>query len=379
MIAHRFLAWAKTAPTEQRAEAAHALARAFLYSEVALEEREGMEAAMTLLLDDPSPEVRFALADALANSVEAPKHIVLSLVADRPETAALILSRSPVLLDTELVDIVAAAEEELQAAVARRPALSVAVSAAISEVGGREACLALVSNPGAAIARLSLMRIADRFGEDGEIREAMLERPGLPVDVHQYLVRRLGDALGALVAARAWVSQERLDGVTRDACDRATVSIAAETASDELPALVEHLRVTGQLTTSLLLRAVCAGNLAFFEAALSVLSGMPEERVSGLIRGGRRAALKAVYGKAGLPAIAFDAFEAAVEVCKSCEPPSDPGERLRFARWIVDRVIDRYEGITDGEMNELMAMLRRFAAEAARSAARDYAETARAA
>jgi hypothetical protein len=45
----------------------------------------------------------------------------------------------------------------------------------------------------------------------------------------------------------------------------------------------------------------------------------------------------------------------------------------------VDRVIERYQGITDGEMSELMAMLRRFAAEAARSAARDYVEEARAA
>jgi uncharacterized protein (DUF2336 family) len=379
MIAQRFLAWARTAPVEQRAEAAHALARAYLYSEVSGDERDGMEAAMTLLLDDPSPEVRFALADALANNLDAPKHIILSLVADQPETAALVLSRSPVVLDTELVDIVAAAEEALQAAVARRPAVSAAVSAAISEVGEREACFALVSNPGAAIARISLMRVADRFGEDGEIREAMLERPDLPVDVHQYLVRRLGDALGALVAARAWVDEDRLDGVTRDACDRATIAIAAETAFDELPALIEHLRVTGQLTTSLLLRAVCAGNLAFFEAALSILSGMPEDRVIGLVRGGRRSALKAIYGKAGLPAVAFDAFDVAVDICKSCPPPREPGERLRFARWIVDRVIERYEGITDGEMSELMAMLRRFAAEAARYAARDYAESVKAA
>jgi uncharacterized protein (DUF2336 family) len=379
MIAQRFLAWAKTAPVEQRAEAAHALARAFLYSDVSGDERDGMEAAMTLLLDDPSPDVRFALADAVVNSVDAPKHIVLSLVADQPEIAALVLSRSPVLLDAELVDIVAAADEALQEAVARRPALSTAVSAAISEVGERKACFALVSNPGAAVARISLMRIADRFGADGEIREMMLARPDLPVDVHQYLVRRLGDVLGALVSERAWVDEDRLNGVTRDACDRATISIAAETASDELAALIEHLRVTGQLTTSLLLRAVCAGNLAFFEAALSILSGMPEDRVIGLVRGGRRSALKAVYGKAGLPEIAFDAFEVAVDVCKACEPPRNSGERLRFARWIVDRVIDRYEGITDGEMNELMAMLRRFAAEAARYAARDYAESVKAA
>ncbi len=338
-----------------------------------------MEAAMTLLLDDPAPEVRFALADALSNSVDAPRHIVLSLVADQSDTASLILSRSPLFLDSELVDIVAAADELLQAAIARRPAVSTAVAAALSEVGELDACVDLLDNPGADVAHISMMRIADRFGEDCEIRDAMFARDDLPIDVHQHLVRRLGDALGTFVSEREWVSEDRIRRITSEACDRATISIAAETATEELPALIEHLRVTGQLTTSLLLRAVCAGNLAFFEAALAVLAGMPEERVSGLIRAGRDSALRAVYTKAGLPRVALDAFLVAIEVCRTSEPPRAPGERLRFARWVVDRVIERYQGITDGEMSELMAMLRRFAAEAARSAARDYAEGAKAA
>jgi uncharacterized protein (DUF2336 family) len=187
------------------------------------------------------------------------------------------------------------------------------------------------------------------------------------------LVLRLSDALGNLTVVRAFLPAERVQAVTRDACDRATVAIAAETEQEELPALVEHLRVTGQLTTALLLRAVCAGNVAFFETALAILARAPEERVASLVRAGRRAALRAIYAKAGLPALAFDAFTAALDTWRRFDAQGAAAEdRYRFTRAVVEAVLERYSAITDGEMNELAAMLRRFAADQAREAARAY-------
>jgi hypothetical protein len=46
---------------------------------------------------------------------------------------------------------------------------------------------------------------------------------------------------------------------------------------------------------------------------------------------------------------------------------------------MVESVLARYHHITDGEMNELTGMLRRFAADQAREAARDLARAASAA
>jgi uncharacterized protein (DUF2336 family) len=378
MIVHQFLRWIETAPAGLRAEAANALARAYLYSEIDEETRSGMEAAMTVLLDDPSTEVRYALADALASSPKAPRHVLLALAGDQMGIASIVLSRSPVFIDAELVDIVAAAAETLQVAVAQRPLVSGGVSAAIAEVGERAACRTLLENIGADIARISLKRIAERF-DDVEMRDILLARDGLPAEVRQMLIRRLGDTLGALVVGRSWVGEERAATLTREACDRATVSIAAETESEELVPLVEHLRVTGQLTTALLLRALCAGNVRFFEAALAVLSSVPEERVASLVRAGRVNGLRAVYGKAGLPEVAFDAFMAALETCRLMEEEGGPTDRYRFTCKMVENVLARYRDITDGEVNELMTMLRRFAADQTREAARDYARLAKAA
>src|SRR5579871_1172818 len=333
-----FLTWAETAPADRRADAAHALARAFLHSGVDEETRSAMEAVLTVLLDDCSPDVRYALADALGGSGAAPRHIILSLATDQEEIAALVLSRSPVFIDSELVDIVAAVSETLQAAIAARPQVSGAVAAAISEVGDRRACARLIENQAAAIARISLRRLADRFGDEPEMRERLLARPGLPPDVHQLLVQRVSDALGELVTARAWVSEGRARQVTSEACERATVAIAAESQSEELPALVEHLRITGQLTTALLLRAVCAGNIALFETALAALARVPETRVRSLVRAGRMSALKPIYVKAGLPMVAFTAFAAALDTCRRIAEEGGPADRYRFTRHMVEGV-----------------------------------------
>ena len=188
------------------------------------------------------------------------------------------------------------------------------------------------------------------------------------------LVRHVGDLLGNLIVMKAWVNEARAKAVTREACDRATVAIAAETETEELPALVEHLRITGQLTTALILRAVCAGNIDFFEAALAALAGVPVRRVASLVRAGRTRVLSAVYAKAGLPPLAFDAFAAALDTWRRiAEQDEGSRDRYRFTRQAVDAVIARYADMTDGEANELAAMLRRFAADQAREAARSVA------
>ncbi len=196
MLVREFLEWIDRAPAGRRAEAAHALARAYLHSKVDAEMHDAMEAAMTVLLDDGAEEVRLALADVLGASASAPRHIVISLAVDVPEVAALVLSRSPLMIDLELVDIAAAGVLPVQEAIAARPVVSGAVSAALAEVGERDACLALVRNRGATIARISFRRLAERFGDDSDLRDEMLARPDLPADVHQMLICRLGDALG---------------------------------------------------------------------------------------------------------------------------------------------------------------------------------------
>src|ERR1700756_3893825 len=118
MIVRQFLQWVRTAPAAERADATSALARAYLYSDLSKDDRIAAEGAMLMMLDDPSPLVRAALAEALAASADAPPAVVFALASDLPEIAAIVIERSPLLIDADLVDRVGGGEPWVQAAIA---------------------------------------------------------------------------------------------------------------------------------------------------------------------------------------------------------------------------------------------------------------------
>ncbi|MBL8589511.1 MAG: DUF2336 domain-containing protein, partial [Methylobacteriaceae bacterium] len=151
MLVRRFLTWSLTASAGDRADAASALARAWLYGDLSPEDQREADVAMTTLLDDPSPLVRRALAEAVAGAADAPRHLALALASDQSDVAAIVLTRSMALRDSDLIDCAAIGDAFAQAAIALRPRLSSAVSAAIAEIGAREALIALAVNSGADI------------------------------------------------------------------------------------------------------------------------------------------------------------------------------------------------------------------------------------
>ena len=97
MIVRHFLDWVRTARAGERADATAALARSYLYSDLSADDAAAAEGAMLMMLDDPSPLVRRALADVLAASPSAPPTVVLALADDQPQIAAPVYALSPLL------------------------------------------------------------------------------------------------------------------------------------------------------------------------------------------------------------------------------------------------------------------------------------------
>ncbi|HLL27762.1 MAG TPA: DUF2336 domain-containing protein [Xanthobacteraceae bacterium] len=372
MIVRQFLCWIQTAPPGDRADATSALARAYLYSDLSNEDRLAATAAMTVLLDDPSPLVRQALAEALASSREAPHGVILGLVRDQTDIAEIVAARSPVLNEGELIDLISGTVERVQCAVASRAPLSRSLAAAIAEIGSAAACLTLIENPDAELTGAALARIAERHGHLAAVREPLLAREDLAIEIRQALVAKLSDTLARFVAHREWLPEERAHDIAREACDRVTVAIAAETNSDEVSHLVRHLVTSGQLTGGLMLRALLAGNVRFLIEALAELSGLKPARVEAIVSDRSGHGFRALYDKAGLPDVAYRAFRAALEVIFETGFADDMLGHAVLRRRIVERVLVRYEEAADGELDHLLALLRKLAAEAAREEARIY-------
>lgn len=374
MIVRQFLHWVRTAPAAERSDATTALARAYLYSDLSPDDRGAAEGALIMQLDDPSPLVRAALAKALAFSELAPPAVILGLAADQPEVASWVLEYSPLLVDADLVDAVATGRPQVQAAIANRAPLPSAVSAAIAEVGSAEACLVLIENGQADIAPFSLDRIVARFGHLAAVREAMLARDDLPATTRQGLVAKLSETLAGFVTAREWLDQDHARRIAKEACEKATVTLAAVSSDKEIRPLIRHLRESGQLTAGLVLRALLSGNVDMFEEALAELSGLSIARVSALVHDKSIAGFRALYDKAGLPASTYPAFREAVEAMREGGFVGDPGGATRLKRRMVERVLTGCADEELGDIEPLMTLLRRFAAEAAREEARMFCD-----
>lgn len=373
MIVRQFISWVRTAPAGERAEATRSLARAWLISNLSEDDRAAAEGALLMLLDDPSPLVRQTMAEVFAGSAHAPATIVRALSLDQSSVALPILEHSPLLIDADLVDLVATGNSETQCAIARRANLPASVCAAIAEVGSPAAALELIENPHAELASFSWDRIVERHGHLAAIRESMLGLDDLPPATRLALIEKLSNTLAQFVVARRWLSSDRAERIVVEARDRSAINLATRSRGDETGQLVSHLRATGQLTAGLILRALLSGNLELFDRALVELSGLPSQRVAALLydRGG--SSLDALLTRAGLPSSTFPAFRAALDATNEIGFVGTIDGAARLRRRMVERVLTRCEA--DPDVSEpLLILLRRFATESAREEARVFCD-----
>jgi uncharacterized protein (DUF2336 family) len=370
VIVAAFLRWVETAKAGDRARAANALARAYLRSAMAPHERKAAHVAMTYLLDDPSPHVRMALAEALAGSCDAPRALMVSLAEDQPEIAALPILKSPVLTDSDLVDLAGRGSCATRALIAARPGLSRGVAAALAEIGDPEEVVVLLENPNVSIARLTLKRIAERHGAHESVRALLLDRADLPAAVRQLLVQFVAEALSGSAFVRAAIGARRIERVTREAGRAATIAILGTVSIDELPVLVEQLRSEGRLTPAFLMHALCLGRTDFFASAVTILSGVEERRVRSILATARYHAVRALLESVGLVRDISPIFVEAILLWRNAVQSAGE-ETDNIAPLLVERLQEL--GTKSPSAAELMDMVAKLAFAEERRRARDYA------
>lgn len=372
MPARKFLEWEKTALPAARASAGVALARAFLYGGLAACEADEVRLVLTELLDDPSPLVRHALAETLASDTHVPHYMVLTLAADSSDIAAIVLARSPLFSEAELIDFAATADAFGQSAIALRPFVSAPVAAALAETGSCAALRALAINPGAELLDFSIRRMIERHGHDAGLRAALLTRPNLSAALRSDLAGGAAKALAMRLTGAAGLTPEKAERLTRDAREKANLQLAAECACEANGAVtfVAHLRRTGQLTAGLLLRGLLCGNKRLLEAALAELTGVPIARVTDLTSKSKSSKFATLYRKAGMPARLLPAFVAGLEAVAIARFRGLVTACMQGS--LVASVLDACMSINRGELDQLIASLRRLEAEAARDEARNF-------
>lgn len=370
MVIEYFLDWVQTATVAKRVSAASALVRACTRCEVEQEEREEIEAALTVLLEDNAPAVRLAIAESFGAFASSPRHIMTTLAADSKEISVIVLSQSPVFHDAELINFIKRGSDENQIAISCRPWLSSGVVSAICEYGCKDAALGLLMNSAARFSQNDLHLLAQRHGTSTDIRLILTDRKDLAAETRHVLLGKLGEALGSMVSKKAWLPKERLDNAIGEAFDKASIIFAAKTTDEDIRSVVRNLIKQDRLTVSFLVRAICMGNIALVACAFSELSGIKFTRVENILTGGRESAFKALYARANLPESAFIVFQTALTTWRRLLSSGSKINQARLPFIVTREVLEAYAGKSDHLADELLVLLRKLSAETARESSK---------
>jgi uncharacterized protein (DUF2336 family) len=310
-----------------------------------------------VLARDVEEKVRASLSRALRHSPNLPRDVARKLAEDIEFVSLPMLADSLVLTDQDLIEIVRLGSSIKQEAIASRPNLAETVSDALVTHGEEPAVVVLMANNSAKIAEATFHRAATRFANSDNVKEAMVLRETLPITVAERMVTMVSKALQAhLVNAHA-LAPATAANIVMTSREHAIIRLSLGASDEELRHMVAQMHRNGRLTPSLVLRALCTGDIAFFEAAMAAKSDVPLDNAQILIHEPSRRGLKALYRKAAMPEALFLAIQAAVDVVDELQFDGEPRDLERFRERVISRVLTLVETVDAADADYLLEKL----------------------
>lgn len=352
---------------EQRASVAHRLCRRIALDVLSDAEKDYAREIIRILADDAADLVRRTLSITLRSSPVLPREVALKLARDIEAVAIPILQESPVFSDDDLIELVLSVTAAKQAAIAGRDGVSITLTEIISEHGAVEAVQALAANQTAEWSNKAFDDTLRRFGHDEIVQAGLIRREFIPVHIAEKMVSLVSGELFDVLVNRHELPAQLAIELASGARERATIDLVEQAGrTNDLPRFVSQLNLNGRLTHSLIMRALCCGQMPFVEHALAELSGVAHQRVWLMIHDAGPLGLQAVFDHAGLPRKMLPAFKAAVNVYHETEHDGGPNDRARFRARMIERVLTQFQAIPKDDLDYLLDKLDYYSEMAAR-------------
>ncbi|GAB4143534.1 MAG: DUF2336 domain-containing protein [Sphingomonadales bacterium] len=334
--------------TDSRAEAAAKVAAAFQTGDLGDKERAIAEDIFRAMMQDVEVRVRKALALTLADA-DLPRDVALKIANDVSEVAVPFIEVTQALDDDDLIHIIANQTADHQVAIARRKSVSGKVADALVDTKNEDVVATLVGNEGADLSASTMNRVLDEFGHIKRIATPMAQRPTLPLDVAERLVTLVSDKIQKQLLQTHGIDAGMASDLASQTRERATVSLLDGSAeAPDVQALVDQLHKNERLTPTIILRALCMGDLTFFEVALARRAGISISNVYKLVYEHGDDGLKRLFDRAEMPKNMLDIARVALDTAEEMTLNSRD-DRNRFREVMLERVLTSCEDKVDNE------------------------------
>ncbi len=310
-----------------------------------------------LMAKDVELAVRRSLALSLRSARHLPHDVAVRLANDVEAVALPILADSPVLVDDDLIEIIRQKQGRKQQAIAGRDGVSEQVADALVIQGNEAAVATLMGNAKARIAEASFGSAIQRFGASERVKASMVHRADLPVTIAERLVVMVSEKLQSYLVTHHELPVSLATDIVLQSRERATLNFSVGSNEQELERLVRQMHRNQRLTPLLVLRALCLGDIAFFEVAMAVMARIPLINARVLIHDAGPNGLASLHQRAGMPQRLLPAVRVALAVVRGTEFDGGERDRERFRSRVITRILTQFEDLPQEDLDYLVDKL----------------------
>jgi len=244
-----------------------------------------------------------------------------------------------------------------QEAIAGRDDVSEQVADALVSTADESAVALLMGNARAHIATTSLDTAIERFGASDRVKTNMVHRADLPVTIAERLVVMVSERLQAYLVSHHELPVSIATDMVLQSRERATLRLSLGSSEPQLEKLVRQMHHNQRLTPLLVLRALCLGDMAFFEMAMAVMAKVPVANARVLIHDDGPNGLASLYERASMPPRLLAAVRVAADVVRGTEFDGGERDRERYRSRVITRILTQFEDLPQEDLDYLLDKL----------------------
>lgn len=332
---------AQNATTENKSVIAQKLGAVYAGRDISPQAVKLAEDIFRIMVRDTEIKVREALSESLKHCTDLPRDVVVAILSDKDSVAVPFLQYYESLTNEDLIKLLNVPGINRQKAIAKRAGLSEEVSHYIAEYCSDEVVGELISNEMANIAENTFGVIVTKYSENDEIKKRLVYRSELPASVIEKIVDKLSYKLKTYLMLHHNLPQEIASNLVDEVKEKITLSISEEYSSDrQIEELVHQLYKANRLTSGLVVRAICLGDLKFFEYALVYLSETPIAEVRKILFNAQADfMIRNLLRKAFIPKSVFPAIFSALKIIREIRFDCGRSNRKAFGHKVVERIL----------------------------------------
>ncbi len=304
------------------------------------------------LVREVETSMRVSLSEKIADLKDAPRQLALELANDQIEVAHPILTKSKVLHNEDLIEVIFNRTLEHRMAIAIRDDIDEDVSHALVASGEEEVVKKLLENENAKIGKATLEYVVDESKRVNSYQEPLLNRSDLPKDLAKRMYMWVSAALRQHILGRYDVDKTELDELMENLAQEKISELMEERHNQKkVTALVKDLKEDGSLTADLMLEALQQGVVSLFFAIFEEMTQLTDRLAQRIVyepRGeGMAIACKAIE-------VDDDIFEEIFVLSRSSRP-----QTKKMLRKELRKITDLYEAMTPKAAKKVLSMWQR--------------------